>query len=124
LGWLVARGRAFGLGAWRSAFSGLLASIRFCYRANHSCKLKKSRPRLESAAGHRVGASCKGPIARRSIGEGGKSGGASDQDRSAINHQRLPSAESFLHQEQISLRYVGRFANSGEIERVPLCVPV
>src|SRR5579863_2075010 len=35
-----------------------------------------------------------------------------DQDRSAIDHDCLSSAESFLHQKQIGLRDVMSFANS------------
>jgi hypothetical protein len=53
----------------------------------------------------------------------------SDQDRSAIYHYGLPSAESFLHQEQIGLCYVVRFADSAHgqtsadalIQVLPFC---
>jgi hypothetical protein len=38
------------------------------------------------------------------------------QDRTAINDNGLPSAESFLHQEQISLRDLGSFADSANRE--------
>src|SRR5690242_7645308 len=44
--------------------------------------------------------------------------GASDQDRSAINHQRLTRGECFLHKEQIGLRYVMRFADSAHRQTV------
>src|SRR5882762_775887 len=42
----------------------------------------------------------------------------SNEDRSAINHNRLPSSESFLHQKQIGLRDVVRFANSAHRQTV------
>ena len=35
----------------------------------------------------------------------------SDQDRSTIDYQGLASAEFFLHQKQIGLRYIMGFAN-------------
>jgi len=38
------------------------------------------------------------------------------QDRTAINHNGLPSSESFLHQKQIGLRYVMSFADSANWE--------
>jgi hypothetical protein len=38
------------------------------------------------------------------------------QDRTAINHNGLPSAESFLHQKQIGLRYVMSLADSSNRE--------
>jgi hypothetical protein len=37
---------------------------------------------------------------------------SSDQDRSTIDYQGLASAEFFLHQEQIGLRYIVGFANA------------
>src|ERR1700730_11356703 len=40
------------------------------------------------------------------------------QDRTAINHNGLPGAESFLHQEQIGLRDLGSFADSANWETV------
>jgi hypothetical protein len=40
------------------------------------------------------------------------------QDRAAINHNGLPSSESFLHQEQIGLRDLGSFADSANRETV------
>jgi hypothetical protein len=40
------------------------------------------------------------------------------QDRTAINHNGLPSSESFLHQEQIGLRDLGSFADSANRETV------
>ena len=40
------------------------------------------------------------------------------QDRTAIHHNGLPSAESFLHQEQIGLRDLGSFADSANRETV------
>ena len=40
------------------------------------------------------------------------------QDRTAINHNGLPSGESFLHQEQIALRDLGSFADSANRETV------
>ena len=53
----------------------------------------------------------------------------SDQDRSAIDHYGLPSAEFFLYQKQIRLRYVMRFADSAHgqtiahalIQVLPFC---
>jgi hypothetical protein len=39
-----------------------------------------------------------------------------NQDRTAIYHNRLPSAESFLHQKQIGLRYVMSLADSANRE--------
>jgi len=41
-----------------------------------------------------------------------------DQDRTAINDNGLPSAECFLHQEQIGLRDLGSFADSANRETV------
>jgi hypothetical protein len=41
------------------------------------------------------------------------------QDRTAINDDGLPSAESFLHQEQIGLRDLVSFADSAHRETVP-----
>jgi hypothetical protein len=38
------------------------------------------------------------------------------QNRTAINHNDLPSAESFLHQKQIGLRYVMSLADSANRE--------
>src|SRR5713226_1070049 len=38
------------------------------------------------------------------------------QDRTAINHNGLPCAESFLHQEQIGLRDLGSLADSANRE--------
>ena len=40
------------------------------------------------------------------------------QDRTAINHNGLPSAKSFLHQEKICLRDLGSFADSANRETV------
>ena len=40
------------------------------------------------------------------------------QDRTSVNHNGLPSSESFLHQEQIGLRDLGRFADSANRETV------
>src|SRR5258708_14231112 len=40
------------------------------------------------------------------------------EDRTAINHNGLPSAEPFLHQEQIGLRDLGSFADSANWETV------
>ena len=40
------------------------------------------------------------------------------EDRTAINHNGLPSSESFLHQEQIGLRDLGSFADSANWETV------
>src|SRR5258708_19147673 len=42
----------------------------------------------------------------------------SDQDRSTIDYQGLASAEFFLHQEQIGLRYIMGFANSANWKTV------
>src|SRR6266478_255877 len=39
-----------------------------------------------------------------------------NQDRTAIYHNSLPSAESFLHQKQIGLRYVMSLADSADRE--------
>src|ERR1700748_1581738 len=44
--------------------------------------------------------------------------GALDQNRSAINHQRLTRGECFPHKEQIGLRYVMRFADSAHRQTV------
>ena len=41
---------------------------------------------------------------------------ALNQDRTAIYHNGLPSAESFLHQKQIGLRYVMSLADSANRE--------
>jgi hypothetical protein len=41
---------------------------------------------------------------------------ALNQDRTAIYHNDLPGAESFLHQEQIGLRYVMSLADSANRE--------
>jgi hypothetical protein len=41
---------------------------------------------------------------------------ALNQDRTAIYHNGLPSAESFLHQKQIRLRYVMSLADSANRE--------
>ena len=41
---------------------------------------------------------------------------ALNQDRTAIYHNRLPGAESFLHQKQIGLRYVMSLADSANRE--------
>jgi hypothetical protein len=41
---------------------------------------------------------------------------ALNQNRTAINHNGLPSAESFLHQKQIGLRYVMSLADSSNRE--------
>jgi len=41
---------------------------------------------------------------------------ALNQDRTAIYHNGLPSAESFLHQKQIGLRYVMSLADSAHRE--------
>jgi hypothetical protein len=57
------------------------------------------------------------------------SSAVSDEDGSAIDDQGLPRAESFLHQEQIGLGYVMRFADSAHrqtvahafIQVLPLC---
>jgi hypothetical protein len=43
----------------------------------------------------------------------------SGQERSAIYHQDLPSAESFLHQKHIGLRYVTRSTATA-----PICAAV
>jgi hypothetical protein len=43
---------------------------------------------------------------------------ALNEDRTAINHNGLPSSESFLHQEQIGLRDLGSFADSANREAV------
>jgi hypothetical protein len=43
---------------------------------------------------------------------------ALNQDRTAIDHDGLPSSESFLHQEQIGLRDFGSFADSANREAV------
>ena len=43
---------------------------------------------------------------------------ALNKDRTAINHNGLPSTESLLHQEQISLRDLGSFADSANRETV------
>ena len=40
------------------------------------------------------------------------------ENRTAINHNGLPSSESFLHQEQIGLRDLGSFADSANWETV------
>jgi hypothetical protein len=39
-----------------------------------------------------------------------------NQDRTAIYHNGLPGAESFLHQKQIGLRYVMSLADSANRE--------
>jgi hypothetical protein len=39
----------------------------------------------------------------------------SDEDRSAVDHYGLPGAERLLHQKQVSLRYVVRFAFPGRL---------
>jgi hypothetical protein len=44
--------------------------------------------------------------------------GASDQDGSAVYDEGLPRAESFLHQKQIGLRYVMRFADMAHRQTV------
>src|SRR5438132_10174712 len=44
------------------------------------------------------------------------SAAALNQDRTAIHHNGLPSAESFLHQKQIGLRYVMSLADSANRE--------
>jgi hypothetical protein len=41
---------------------------------------------------------------------------ALNQYRTAINHNGLPRAESFLHQKQIGLRYVMSLADSANRE--------
>ena len=41
---------------------------------------------------------------------------ALNQDRTAIYHNGLPGAESFLHQKQIGLRYVMSLADSANRE--------
>ena len=38
----------------------------------------------------------------------------SDEDRSAIDHESLPSSESFPHQKQVGLRYVMRLADPAD----------
>jgi hypothetical protein len=43
---------------------------------------------------------------------------ALNQDRTAIDDNGLPSAESFLHQEEIGLRDFGSFADSANRETV------
>ena len=44
---------------------------------------------------------------------------ALNQDRAAIYNHHLPSAESFLHQKQIGLRYVMSLADSANRETLP-----
>jgi hypothetical protein len=41
-----------------------------------------------------------------------------NQDRTAIDHNGLPSRESFLHQKQICLRDLGSFAHSSNRDTV------
>jgi hypothetical protein len=43
---------------------------------------------------------------------------ALNQDRTAVDHNGLPSTESFLHQEQIGLRDFRSFAHSTDWETV------
>jgi len=52
------------------------------------------------------------------MGGDAKSQGALNQDRTAINHNGLPSSESFLHQEQVGLRDIVSFADSANGETV------
>ena len=58
------------------------------------------------------------PICLECLRGGGRLGttAALNQDRTAIYHNGLPGAESFLHQKQIGLRYVMSLADSANRE--------